>query len=64
MTSRGETARSVEARAGGRCEFRWNGHELVGQTPTGRATVLMLDVNQPRRMLIRRAEQLFALFPP
>jgi len=61
MSSWGETARSVEARAGGRC--RWNSYELVGKTPAGRATVFVLDLNQPRRMLIRRAEELFGLFP-
>ncbi len=44
--------------------FRWEGHELIGHTPAGRATVLMLDLNHSRRILIRRAEELFGLFPP
>ncbi|MGO9917350.1 MAG: HNH endonuclease [Isosphaeraceae bacterium] len=44
--------------------FRWNGYELVGQTPASRATVLMLDLNHSRRIRIRRAEELFGLFPP
>jgi hypothetical protein len=44
--------------------FRWEGDHLAGQTPTGRATVLALDLNHPRLILIRRAEKLFNLFPP
>ena len=44
--------------------FRWEGHNVVGQTPTGRAAVFVLDLNHPRRILIRRAEELFELFPP
>ena len=31
---------------------------------TGRATVFALDLNHPRRLLIRQAEALFGLFPP
>jgi hypothetical protein len=30
----------------------------------GRATVFALDLNHPRRLLIREAEELFDLFPP
>jgi hypothetical protein len=44
--------------------FRWDGHRVVALTPTGRATVATLELNHPRRMLIRQAEELFALFPP
>jgi hypothetical protein len=44
--------------------FRFEGYRLVGQTATGRATVELLDLNHPRRLLIRRAEELFELFPP
>jgi 5-methylcytosine-specific restriction endonuclease McrA len=44
--------------------FRWDNYEVVGTTPTGRATVSALDLNHPRRVLIRRAEELFGLFPP
>jgi len=32
-------------------------------TPTGRATVALLYLNHPRRLLIRQAEELFGLFP-
>jgi hypothetical protein len=44
--------------------FQVNGYEVSGQTPVGRATALALDLNHPRRLLIRRAEELFGLFPP
>ena len=44
--------------------FRWEGCLLVGLTPTGRATIVALRMNDPRRLLIRQAEQRFALFPP
>ena len=44
--------------------FRWDSHHLVAQTPVGHATLLMLDLNHPRRILIRQAEELFGLFPP
>jgi HNH endonuclease len=44
--------------------FRFDGYYLIGQTAVGRATLLALDLNHPRRRLIREAEELFALFPP
>ncbi len=44
--------------------FRWNGCRVVGVTPVGRATVFALDLNHPRRLLIREAEEMFGLFPP
>ncbi len=44
--------------------FRWDGYRVVGDTPIGRATVAALDLNHPRRLLIRQAEEGFALFPP
>jgi HNH endonuclease len=44
--------------------FRWEWFTLVGKTAVGRATAIALNVNQPRRVLIRQAEQLFDLFPP
>jgi len=44
--------------------FRWEDHRLVGQTPGARATIAALDLNHPRRMLIRQAEGLFGWFPP
>ena len=44
--------------------FRWDGYRVVGQTSIGRVTVAALDLNHPRRIQIRQAEELFALFPP
>ncbi len=44
--------------------FRWEEYRIVGLTPVGRATVFALDLNHPRRLLIRRAEELLQLFPP
>ena len=44
--------------------FRLEGYQVTGLTPAGRATVSLLDMNQPRRLLIRQAEELFGLFPP
>jgi hypothetical protein len=44
--------------------FRWEGYEITPRTPIGRATVALLDLNRARRVLIRRAEELFGLFPP
>jgi hypothetical protein len=44
--------------------FRFNEYEIVGQTSIGRATAAALDLNQPRRIMIRQAEVLFDLFPP
>jgi hypothetical protein len=43
--------------------FRFEGYRIVGQTPVGRATAWLLDLNHPRRVLIRQAEELFDLFP-
>ena len=36
--------------------FVWDGFEVEGLTPTGRATISALDLNAPRRLTIRRAE--------
>jgi hypothetical protein len=44
--------------------FRWDGSRLVGQSAVGRATIAALDLNHPRRLLIREAESHFHLFPP
>lgn len=44
--------------------FRWDGYRIAGRTVLGRATVFALDLNHPRRLLIRQAEELFDLFPP
>lgn len=50
---------------------RWSDHfgwdedwRIVGLTSTGRATVAALNLNHPRRLRIREAEEWFDLFPP
>jgi hypothetical protein len=43
--------------------FRWNGYQLIGLTVQARATIALLDLNHPRRMLIRESEARFGLFP-
>jgi hypothetical protein len=37
---------------------------LIGMTPSGRATIQILELNSPRRLMIREAEAAFDLFPP
>jgi hypothetical protein len=44
--------------------FRWQGYLVAGQTPVGKMTTSLLELNHVRRVLIRRAEELFGLFPP
>ena len=44
--------------------FAWDGPRLLGLSPTGRALVAAFDLNHPRRVLIRQAEEHFDLFPP
>jgi hypothetical protein len=44
--------------------FQWIGYLVEGLTPTGRATVTLLDLNHSKRIFIRKAEELFGLFPP
>ena len=44
--------------------FRCNGNQIEGLTPTGRATVAALKLNQSRRLQIRQAEMRFGLYPP
>jgi hypothetical protein len=44
--------------------FRLNEYEIEGLTATGRATVLTLVLNYPRRQLIRQVEETFGLYPP
>jgi hypothetical protein len=43
--------------------FSWESYRVVGRTPVGRAAIRLLDLNHPRRQLIRQAEELFGLFP-
>jgi hypothetical protein len=47
-----------------RDHFEWTGFHVVGKTPTGRATIVALDLNHPRRLRIREVEQSVGLFPP
>jgi hypothetical protein len=44
--------------------FRFDEFEIVATTSIGRATAAALNLNDPRRILIRQAEELFGLFPP
>jgi hypothetical protein len=44
--------------------FHWQGYEVHGLTPAGRATVAALHMNHARRTLIRKVEGAFGLFPP
>jgi len=43
--------------------FAWQGYQLIGNTATGRATISALKLNNDRRLLIRKAEEKFQLFP-
>jgi len=49
---------------------RWHEHFalagtlVVGRTPTGRATAILLEMNVPRRRFIREVESLVGLAPP
>ncbi len=44
--------------------FAWQEYKIVGLTPIGRAAILALDLNHSRRVMIRRAEEMFGLFAP
>jgi len=44
--------------------FAWQGYELVGLTPIGRALIDAFTLNHPRRIRIRQVEERFGLFPP
>jgi hypothetical protein len=44
--------------------FRFQNYEIEALTSIGRATAAALNLNHPRRILIRQAEALFDLFPP
>jgi hypothetical protein len=62
--------RQIVNRAGNRCEyfhprrqhwsrhFRWEGMTIVGSSPTGLATVHLLDMNRPLILAIRLEESL------
>jgi hypothetical protein len=42
--------------------YQWDGFRLVGQTAIGRAMIAAFDLNHPRRLLIREAENAFGPF--
>lgn len=44
--------------------FVWQGYELIGVTPIGRAVVVAFALNHPRRLRVRQVEERFGLFPP
>jgi hypothetical protein len=44
--------------------FEFHGNAVVGRTPLGRAMVVTLELDHPRRLMIRQAEAQFGLFPP
>jgi len=44
--------------------FSWDDYHVVGLSATGRATMVALEFNAERRIRIRQAEQMFALYPP
>lgn len=44
--------------------FRWDGPELVGRTPIGRATVTVLKINLPHRIRLRKELIEEGVFPP
>lgn len=43
--------------------FQWQGYKINGISAIGRATVKALNLNHRRRLLIRKAEKKFGLFP-
>ena len=44
--------------------FRWRGPYLIGRTPIGRLTVLILNMNDPFRVELREGLIAEGLFPP
>lgn len=44
--------------------FQWDGPRLIGLTPTGRATVLLLKINAGHRVAHRRQLIAEGVFPP
>jgi hypothetical protein len=47
-----------------RRHFRWLGARIVGRTKTGKATVAVLNLNAPERIVVRKALIAASLFPP
>ncbi len=48
---------------GWRRHFRWEGPRLVGQTPVGRATLAVLELNHPDAVSVRQALIEEGVFP-
>ncbi|MFO0969362.1 MAG: hypothetical protein U0793_27715 [Gemmataceae bacterium] len=44
--------------------FNWEGARLAGLTPCGRATVDVLNINEPERVKLRELLIVAGLFPP
>jgi hypothetical protein len=44
--------------------FRWDGVQIVGLTPVGRATIAALDLNREMMLSIRAEEELLCRHPP
>jgi hypothetical protein len=44
--------------------FEWNQYEVIAKTAIGRGSIFLLEMNHPRRIKIRQAEEMFSLFPP
>ena len=44
--------------------FRWVGARIVGKTKTGKATVRVLNLNAPERVIVRMALRAAGKFPP
>ena len=44
--------------------FGWHGAILVGVTPIGRATITLLDINRPPRVIVRETMIEEGIFPP
>ena len=44
--------------------FIWDGARLVGLTPCGRATIDVLNINEPDRIDLREILVIAGLFPP
>src|SRR5438132_1269061 len=44
--------------------FRWVGPKIVGKTKTGRATVLVLNLNATERLILRETIMAAGTFPP
>jgi HNH endonuclease len=44
--------------------FTWDGASLVGSTPCGRATIDVLNINEPERVDLRELLVIAGVFPP